>query len=130
MGLCNLSGSNLTEIHENMRDMNYSFNTSNSKEFLPLIETHSREIPINAQSMTFFLYDGIEPREYFKVEFILGGLGLVNRWFYHGYYYDENGVLQQTFNDFSVDPISLSELLRFTEKDIDCAMSEWLELRH
>lgn len=129
MGLCNLSGSKLTVIQKNMRDMKYSFNTSNSKEFLPLIGTHSREIPNNTQSMTFFLYDGVNPLEFFKVEFILGGLGLVNRWFYHGYYYDENSVLQQTFNDFSVDLISLSELFRFIEKDIHFAMSEWLELK-
>ncbi|WP_026952192.1 hypothetical protein [Algoriphagus mannitolivorans] len=112
-----------------MRDRKYSFTTANSRDLIPLIGTHSREIPNDAQSMTFFLYDGIEPREYFKVEFILGGLGLVNRWFYHGYYFDENGVLQQTFNDFIVEPLSLSELFRLTDTDIHSAMSEWLELK-
>ncbi|WP_111672823.1 hypothetical protein [Algoriphagus litoralis] len=113
-----------------MRIVDHSFSTNNPEELLPLIQNRCHDLPHNARKMTFFLYQSGDLKENFKVEFLLNGLGLVYRWFYHGYYYDENGVLQQTFNDFSVDPISLSELLRFTEKDIDYAMSEWLELRH
>lgn len=129
MGLCNLSGSKWTVIQKNMRDRKYSFTTANSRELLPLIGTHSRDIPNDAQTMDFNLYLVVDPREYFKVEFIFGGLGLVNRWFYHGYYFDENGVLQQTFNDFNVEPISLVDLTRFVRNDIDYGMSEWIGLK-
>jgi hypothetical protein len=79
--------------------------------------------------MSFFLYQGVDPREYFKVEFILNDLGLVERWFYHGYYFDEEGAIQQTFNDFNFDPIFLSELIAQISSDIRIAMQEWLALK-
>lgn len=112
-----------------MRIVDHSFNTSNPSEFFPLIQNRCSELPNNAKTMSFFLYQGVDPREYFKVEFLLNDLGLVCRWFYHGYYFDASGVRQQTFNEFNFEPVFLGELISYISGDIQRGMQEWLTLK-
>ncbi|WP_192350334.1 hypothetical protein [Algoriphagus sp. Y33] len=112
-----------------MRDTKYSFNTAIQEEFIPLIRTHSHRVFEKAQSVIFYLYQGIDPRVHFKVEFVIGELGFVQRWFYHGYYLDENGGMQQTFNDFEIDPISLEVLILHISGDIEFAVNEWIDFK-
>lgn len=93
-----------------------------------MIQSRCFELPNNARTMSFFLYQGVEPREYFKVEFLLNDLGLVYRWFYHGYYFDESGGSQQTFNEFNFEPVFLNEVISHISGDIRLGMQEWLTL--
>lgn len=67
-------------------------------------------------------------REYFKVEFLLDDLELMYRWFYHGFYFDESGGSQQTFNEFNFEPVFLGELISHISGDILLGMQEWLTL--
>ena len=112
-----------------MRIVDHSFTTSNPNELFPLIQNRCSDLPNNARKISFFLYQGVDTREFFKVEFLLNDLGLVYRWFYHGYYFDESGGSQQTFNEFNFEPVLLGELISHISGDIQLGMQEWLTLK-